>query len=214
MRQRVVVTSAAALRTVGYMTFHAWHSRPPVGPPEHGRSRSRLTELLDVRFERRFAPVLVRWLYVGSLALIAAVTLFGLLMSWWLASWAGWGFRLGVPISVAGGLVWALGVRLVCEYLIRRTGPGPHRTESHTDPIHHSHGREHAYPTLRLICEVLDSLRTRMYQHAVVPVALAHSAAALPLGVGRSVLTMMAQQNIPGLKLDLQAVQPPTYFKK
>lgn len=72
----------------------------------------------------------------------------------------------------------------------------------------------HAYPTLRLICEVLDSLRTRMYQHAVVPVALAHSAAALPLGVGRSVLTMMAQQNIPGLKLDFQAVQPPTYFKR
>lgn len=71
-----------------------------------------------------------------------------------------------------------------------------------------------AYPTLRLICDVLDSLRTRMYQHAVVPVALAHSAAALPLGVGRSVLTMMAQQNIPGLKLDIQAVQPPTYFKR
>ncbi|WP_159037253.1 hypothetical protein [Streptomyces specialis] len=70
-----------------------------------------------------------------------------------------------------------------------------------------------AYPTLRLICEILDSLRTRMYQHAVVPIALAHSAAALPLGVGRSVLTMMAQQNIPGLKPDLQAVQPPTYFK-
>lgn len=71
-----------------------------------------------------------------------------------------------------------------------------------------------AYPTLRLICEVLDSLRTRMYQHAVIPVALAHSAAALPLGVGRSVLTMMAQQNIPGLKVDMQAVQPPTYFKR
>ncbi|MBB6419554.1 hypothetical protein [Streptomyces sp. AK010] len=71
-----------------------------------------------------------------------------------------------------------------------------------------------AFPTIRLICEVLDSLRTRMYQHAVIPVALAHSAAALPLGVGRSVLTMMAQQNIPGLKLDMQAVQPPTYFKK
>lgn len=71
-----------------------------------------------------------------------------------------------------------------------------------------------AYPTLRLICEVLDSLRTRMYEHAVVPIALAHSAAALPLGVGRSVLTMMAQQNIPGLKLDIQAVRQPTYFEK
>ena len=64
-----------------------------------------------------------------------------------------------------------------------------------------------AYPTLRLVCEVLDSLRTRMYDHAIVPVALAHSAAALPLGVGRSVLTMMAQQNIPGLRIDVQAVK-------
>lgn len=71
-----------------------------------------------------------------------------------------------------------------------------------------------AYPTLRLTCEILDSLRTRMYEHAVVPIALAHSAAALPLGVGRSVLTMMAQQNIPGLKLDIQAVRQPTYFDK
>ncbi|MDP9643195.1 hypothetical protein J2S53_003140 [Actinopolyspora lacussalsi] len=71
-----------------------------------------------------------------------------------------------------------------------------------------------AYPSLRVICEVLDALRTRMYQHAVIPVALAHSAAALPLGVGRSVLTMMAQQNVPGLNLDMQAVQPPTYFKR
>jgi Flp pilus assembly protein TadB len=32
------------------------------------------------------ALVLVRWLYVGSLVLIAAVTLFAMLMSWWLAS--------------------------------------------------------------------------------------------------------------------------------
>jgi hypothetical protein len=71
-----------------------------------------------------------------------------------------------------------------------------------------------AYPALRLICELLDSLRTRMYENAVVPVALAHSAAALPLGVGRSVLTMMAQQNIRGLKIDMQALQPPAYFRK
>jgi len=69
-----------------------------------------------------------------------------------------------------------------------------------------------AYPTLRLICEILDSLRTHMYQNAVVPVALAHSAAALPLGVGRSVLTMMAQENIPELKVDVQAVKRPSYF--
>jgi hypothetical protein len=93
------------------------------GPPTHERSLSRLAELLDVRLERRFAPVLVRWLYVGSLILIVAVTLFALLMSWWLASWAGWGFWLGVPISITSGLVWALVARLVCEQLIRWSKP-------------------------------------------------------------------------------------------
>jgi hypothetical protein len=40
--------------------------------------------LFDVRLERRFAPMLVRWLYVGTLVLIGAMTLFGLLISWWL----------------------------------------------------------------------------------------------------------------------------------
>jgi hypothetical protein len=81
------------------MTFHTPLPDAPTGPLKPERSRSRLVDLLDVQFERRFAPLLVRWLYIGSLALIAAVTLFGLLMSWWLASWAGWGFWLGVPIS-------------------------------------------------------------------------------------------------------------------
>jgi hypothetical protein len=91
--------------------------------PARERSCSKLAELLDVRLERRFAPVLVRWLYVGSLILIVTVTLFALLVSWWMASWAGWGFWLGVPISIAFGLVWALVARLVCEQLIRYTKP-------------------------------------------------------------------------------------------
>jgi hypothetical protein len=57
--------------------------------PENAGLALRLVLLLDIRFERRFTPVLVRGLYVASLAFIGAVTLFGLLMSWWLASWAG-----------------------------------------------------------------------------------------------------------------------------
>jgi Domain of unknown function (DUF4282) len=105
-----------------------WVPCTPGDPPESAGLSLRLALLLDVRFERRFAPMLVRWLYVGSLVLIGAVTLFGLLMSWWLASWAGWGFWMGVPISTAGGLVWALGTRLVCEQLIRWTGPEPQRS--------------------------------------------------------------------------------------
>ncbi len=53
-----------------------------------------------------------------------------------------------------------------------------------------------SYPTLRTICEVLDSVRTRLYPNAIIPVALAHNAAALPLGVGHSVLRAMAQQGV------------------
>ncbi|OBJ98406.1 hypothetical protein A5638_10485 [Mycolicibacterium fortuitum] len=53
-----------------------------------------------------------------------------------------------------------------------------------------------SYPTLRPICEVLDHVQTRLYENAVIPVALAHSAAALPLGVGQSVLRALVQQSL------------------
>lgn len=52
------------------------------------------------------------------------------------------------------------------------------------------------YPTLRPICEVLDHVQTRLYENAVIPVALAHSAASLPLGVGQSVLRALVQQSL------------------
>lgn len=53
-----------------------------------------------------------------------------------------------------------------------------------------------SYPTLRAVCEVLDRVRTRLYPNAVIPVALAHSAASLPLGVGESVLRLMLQKAV------------------
>lgn len=53
-----------------------------------------------------------------------------------------------------------------------------------------------SYPTLRPICEVLDHVQTRLYENAVIPVALAHSAASLPLGVGQSVLRTLVQQSL------------------
>lgn len=53
-----------------------------------------------------------------------------------------------------------------------------------------------SYPTLRPICEVLDHVQTRLYENAVIPVALAHSAAALPLGVGQSVLRALVQRSL------------------
>lgn len=50
------------------------------------------------------------------------------------------------------------------------------------------------YPTLAATLRVLDAIQTRLYADAVIPVALAHSAAALPLGTGTKVLQDLAKQ--------------------
>jgi hypothetical protein len=50
------------------------------------------------------------------------------------------------------------------------------------------------YGTLRVTLEVLDRIQTRLYSNAVIPVALAHETAALPLGTGSQVLTLMAKK--------------------
>ncbi|HEX9089034.1 MAG TPA: hypothetical protein VF867_16070, partial [Arthrobacter sp.] len=63
-----------------------------------------------------------------------------------------------------------------------------------------------SYPTLGHICGTLDSLQTRMYSDAVIPVALAHGSASLPMGIGHSVLTLKAQQDIPGLGVQARAL--------
>jgi hypothetical protein len=56
------------------------------------------------------------------------------------------------------------------------------------------HANPAQYPTLRATLEALDRVQTRMYANAVIPVALAHEAVALPLGTGSHVLTLMAKQ--------------------
>lgn len=67
-----------------------------------------------------------------------------------------------------------------------------------------------SYPTLRIICEVLDAVRTRLYANAIIPLALAHSAASLPLGVGQSVLRAMAQKGV-GLPMNTQIQSRPPF---
>jgi hypothetical protein len=107
------------------MIDHMTHGpAPSYQPPQKPQTPSPL-DLLDLRFERRFGPILVKWLYLSILVLIGTLTLFGMLMSWSLSNRAGWEFLLGIPISLATGTVWALGLRLVCEQLIRWTGPDP-----------------------------------------------------------------------------------------
>ena len=52
------------------------------------------------------------------------------------------------------------------------------------------------YPMLRRVLETLDKVQSRLYPGAVVPVALAHSAASLPLGTGSRVLTQLAREHL------------------
>jgi hypothetical protein len=70
-----------------------------------------------------------------------------------------------------------------------------------------------SYPTLRATLEALDLLQTRLYPNAVIPVALAHSASSLPLGTGRSVLTLLAQQSLgmPQDSISLSRFKPQRY---
>ncbi|QKW29146.1 hypothetical protein HUT11_25830 [Streptomyces seoulensis] len=67
-----------------------------------------------------------------------------------------------------------------------------------------------SYPTLRATLETLDQLQTRLYPNAVIPVALAHSASSLPLGTGRSVLTLLAQKSLgmPEESISLSRFKP------
>jgi hypothetical protein len=70
-----------------------------------------------------------------------------------------------------------------------------------------------SYPTLRVTLETLDLMQTRLYPNAVIPVALAHSASSLPLGTGRSVLTLLAQKGLkmPQDSIGLSQFKPPRY---
>ncbi|MEV6867050.1 hypothetical protein AB0M44_39415 [Streptosporangium subroseum] len=55
------------------------------------------------------------------------------------------------------------------------------------------------YPTLSASIKLLDKIGTLLYQDAVIPVALAHNFAALPLGTGSQVLTNLTQ-DVLGLR--------------
>src|SRR5262245_18324011 len=120
------------------MIDHMTDSPAPSYRPAQKQSRQvpSLLGLLDLRFERRFGPILVKWLYPAVLVLNGTLTLFGMLMSWSLTNQAGWVFLLGIPISLGTGTVWALGLRLLCEQLIRWTGPDPVARHANHTPGH------------------------------------------------------------------------------
>jgi len=62
-----------------------------------------------------------------------------------------------------------------------------------------------AYPSLPAILEVIDRTGSSMYRDGIIPVALAHSKAAYPIGVGTDVLRLVAKH-----RLGLDDVRPAT----
>lgn len=53
-----------------------------------------------------------------------------------------------------------------------------------------------AYPSLPAILDVVDRTGSSMYRDGLIPVALAHSKAAFPIGVGTDVLRLVARQKL------------------
>jgi len=60
------------------------------------------------------------------------------------------------------------------------------QTLSHDDPA--------SYETLPQTLALLDEVGTRLYQDALIPIALAHSYAAIPLQTGSKVLTLLSRE--------------------
>ncbi|WP_155129016.1 hypothetical protein [[Actinomadura] parvosata] len=61
------------------------------------------------------------------------------------------------------------------------------------------HGGQHdpsAYPSLPAILDVIDRTGSSMYRDGLIPVALAHSKAAYPIGIGTDVLRLVAKHKL------------------
>ena len=71
--------------------------------------------------------------------------------------------------------------------MLTLTIPKPNR------PITDPHNPAH-YPMMRDTLAFLDRIGTALYQDAVIPVALAHSFASIPLRTGSKVLRLLSQE--------------------
>ncbi|MCP2340592.1 hypothetical protein [Actinomadura rupiterrae] len=67
-------------------------------------------------------PYLVRWVYLGTLAVVALGELFSLLWVWALAEWIGAAMWLAAPVLLGVGLVVVLAVRIACERTLAKLG--------------------------------------------------------------------------------------------
>lgn len=78
--------------------------------------------LLDTRFRTFATPRLIAWIYRGCLAGIVVVTVWWVLVAWWMLSWRNgwfWGALLLVAAPIIG-VVLLLCVRVACEFAVVR----------------------------------------------------------------------------------------------
>ncbi|MDL4777859.1 DUF4282 domain-containing protein [Actinomadura xylanilytica] len=100
---------------------------PPAPPPPPARPPGLLMAVLDTRFTTLVTPMVITWIYRGCLAGITVITLWWLLMAWWVLSWRN-GWLWGVMMLLAApviGFVALLVVRVACEAVLIRYRPPP-----------------------------------------------------------------------------------------
>src|SRR5690242_2910002 len=88
----------------------------PVPQPSTQPSPARPPVLLDLKFERRLTPVLVRWIYLGSILIATVAVVFGLLWIWSFSTWLGAAMWLAAPILIGSALLSVIVVRIFCEW--------------------------------------------------------------------------------------------------
>ncbi|WP_420830912.1 DUF4282 domain-containing protein [Actinomadura graeca] len=124
------------------------------------RRPSLLAALVDVKFERAVTPLLVRWVYLGTLVVVGFGVVFGLLWVWSLATWMGGALWLAAPIVLGWGLVTLLTVRITCEWTLtrfQRAWPSQPQTamrqafaaSAPSTPAHNPGGTPTSTPTVR-----------------------------------------------------------------
>jgi hypothetical protein len=75
------------------------------------------------------------------------------------------------------------------DKLLTMTIPKPETTVPDFHSVQH-------YPDMGKTLLLLDRIGTSLYENAVIPIALAHSFASIPLRTGTRVLTLLSQQSI------------------
>lgn len=102
------------------------------GPRPVPRRPGLVTALADTRFTVLATPMIIRWIYMGSVAVIGLATLFFFVLACWVATLRdGWIYGVIGMIAAPGiGLILVLIARVACELAVSQfhaqNPPGKH----------------------------------------------------------------------------------------